>query len=112
MMILTGIEVLPEQSMNRWILGVLLVAIAGLTTWIFPYHYYASAKVPLGLLHYPLVDSVPPALIASTVLAARNALYLGTVVWMMIAIVQRQRQIDATRSQLGIESPNSAAVVR
>ena len=89
LLLLVGSEILPEGNLRRWIMAILLIVIAGLTTWVFPYHYFASAN-GLGLLHAPF-DRSPLSPVVSTVVGARNLIYLGVIIWLGAVSVRRAR---------------------
>ncbi len=67
--ILLAMEILPERMTARWLAAGLLVAIAGLTTWVFPYHYFYNAESPSGLVPWPFVENSAASALASAVLA-------------------------------------------
>ena len=54
LLLLAAVEVLPEKGKSAWILAGLLIVAAGLTTWLFPYHYFC---VPPGLKAAPMLTS-------------------------------------------------------
>ncbi len=89
LLLLAAVEVLPEKGKSAWILAGLLIVAAGLTTWLFPYHYFcvppglkgAPMLTPYGLIPAP-GDSLAPSSLGYAVLALRNLLYLGIVIWL------------------------------
>lgn len=85
MSVLVGVEQLPPNGAKPWVLTALWLIIAGLTTWIFPYHYVAAQSVSALALTDPLearvFHFVPCAL-----LALRNVLYLGLVIWQGVGL--------------------------
>ncbi len=95
---LLAIELFPNRLADRWILLVLFVIIAGLTTWIFPYNYFRSNVIP-GYSHYGIVPANPaeglgPSPVGCSILAARNILYLACVAWMGILLFRSAARIS------------------
>jgi protein O-mannosyl-transferase len=95
MLLLAGIEVVPERGRRCWTLAALLVVLAGLTTWLFPYHYFCA---PLGREATPtscgLIPASPesplaPSCLAYVVLAVRNVLCLAVVAWIGAMLYRR-----------------------
>jgi hypothetical protein len=87
LLLLAGVELLPEKGKSTWILAGLLIVAAGLTTWLFPYHYFCAAMGPKGTpTPYGLIprpdDLLAPSSLGYAVLALRNILYLGVVGWL------------------------------
>ncbi len=37
--ILLAVDILPSVSLRAWVLSAIMISVAGLTTWLFPYHY-------------------------------------------------------------------------
>jgi protein O-mannosyl-transferase len=99
MLLLAAVEALPEEGSPRWVLTGLLVIVAGLTTWLFPYHYFCAplgpggSPSPYGLVPASPEESLAPSSLAYLVLALRNFLYLGIVVWLgtMLLVGSRAR---------------------
>ena len=58
LLLLAGVEALPEKPKSAWTLAGLLILAAGLTTWIFPYHYFCA---PLGPRGTPISCGLIPA---------------------------------------------------
>lgn len=86
LLLLLGAEVL-----SRWryvLLAVLLILMAGMTTWVFPYNFYSHELPELTKLTNP--NGLVPALSdpACWMMIARNAIYLGTIVWLGVAILR------------------------
>jgi protein O-mannosyl-transferase len=87
-LLLAAVNVLPEEGKSYWMLTGLLIVAAGLTTWLFPYHYFCEplgpngTPSPYGLVPASPEDSLAPSSLAYIVLALRNFLYLGIVVWL------------------------------
>ena len=88
LLLLVGSEILPEGNLRRWIMAILLIVIAGLTTWVFPYHYFSSPDNTLGLVRW--LDFAPGP-VASAVVGARNLIYLGVIIWLGAVSVRRAR---------------------
>ena len=42
LLLIAAVEVLPEKGKSIWTLAVWMAVVAGLTTWIFPYHFYCE----------------------------------------------------------------------
>jgi hypothetical protein len=82
LLLLLGNEIFPEKDLRRWILAILLIVIAGLTTWIFPYHYFASDDNTIGLLPSPFADGSSPWPLVSGIVGARNLIYLSVIIWL------------------------------
>jgi hypothetical protein len=81
LMVLLGLEVLPQGNTAPLVLAVLLVVVAATTTWILPFHLYQRLTGPDSLV--PLVEhpsTLSPRI--GMVLGLRNFTYLGVVVWM------------------------------
>jgi len=78
--LLVALEVLPSRVWPWVAMSVLLLAIAGLTTWLFPYHYLDKTG-PICL-----VPNLAP--LACSVLGLRNLAYLGLVVWLGAAVAR------------------------
>jgi hypothetical protein len=103
MLLLAGVEVLPEKSKSGWILAGLLIVTAGLTTWLFPYHYFCARlgpgemPTPYGLIPARPEDLLAPSSLGYVVLALRNFLYLGAVIWLGAAVYKlaRRERVDS-----------------
>ena len=62
--------------------AIVVVLIAALTTWVFPYHfYYFGDSTPLGLVPINLDMPLPPSSVPFVVIAVRNLMFLLLVVW-------------------------------
>jgi hypothetical protein len=85
LLLLVGSEILPEGNLRRWVLAILLIVVAGLTTWVFPYHYFSSPDNTLGLVRW--LDFAPGP-VASAVVGARNLIYLGVIIWLGAASIR------------------------
>lgn len=95
MLLLAAVAVLPEDGRSRWVLAGLLIAVAGLTTWLFPYHYFCAPLGPRGMeTPHGLIPGDPEGGLAASsvayfVLAARNFLYLVVVTWLGWMVYKR-----------------------
>jgi hypothetical protein len=95
LLLLAAVEALPEKDKSGWILAGLLIVAAGLTTWLFPYHYFCApldpkvVVTPYALIPASPEDSLAPSSLAYLVLALRNTLYLGVVAWMGRMVYKR-----------------------
>ncbi len=108
LLLLAGVELLPEKPKSAWMLAGFLIAAAGLTTWIFPYHYlcdprtHGGTPISCGLIPANPADPLAPSSLGYAVLALRNFLYLGGVIWLGAAIFARRnadRPASAGRSR-------------
>jgi hypothetical protein len=96
MMLLLATDLFGETPRTHLLAAGLLIALAGLTTWVFPYHfYYADGTTPLALVPIrgdrPLAPSPWPFI----VLGVRNVLYLMLAGWLGRRLVTRP---DLSRS--------------
>jgi hypothetical protein len=88
LLLLTGVVILPEKRNSAWTLAGLLILAAALTTWLFPYHCFCAplgpgeTPTPYGLIPTKPEDLVAPSSLGYAVLALRNFLYLGIVIWL------------------------------
>ena len=95
MLLLAAVEILPEKGKTRWMLAGLLIVVAGLTTWLFPCHYFCASPDPngtplsCGLIPASPAESLASSSLAYMVLAMRNVCYLGLVVWMGAMVCKR-----------------------
>ncbi len=39
LILLLAVDILPSGSLKSWVFSALVIGVAGLTTWLFPYHY-------------------------------------------------------------------------
>ncbi len=98
LLLLAGVVILPEKRKSVWMLAGLLILAAALTTWLFPYHYFCAPlgpgkmPTPYGLIPAKPEDLVAPSSLGYAVLALRNFLYLGIVIWLGIAVCRRARR--------------------
>ena len=67
-------QVLPRRWTYSWLAAAGLIAVARITTWIFPYHY--GELLDPDLWHAPWL-----------VLTVRNLLYLGIVAWLGVRLI-------------------------
>jgi hypothetical protein len=82
LLILVGAEVLPATQLRRWIFPATVILVAGLTTWIFPYHYFQQPTTPSGLVALGMAEGATPGAAASAILGLRNAIYLAILCWL------------------------------
>ncbi len=85
--LLVAIDVFPTSHKSFWILAVLLVAISGLTTWIFPYNFVRMPSAPNGLL--PLYVGEGISTVGACVVGLRNFVYLATMTWIGVWLVKK-----------------------
>ena len=90
---LLSLDLLPAVPISRVFLIILLVCVAGLTTWVFPYHY-ASTRYNTGLLPLGLPDA-PLNVLPCIVVSARNIIYLGIVIWLGVLLLRQSRNSAA-----------------
>jgi hypothetical protein len=88
LLLLLAIEILPAGKVLPWILGAILIAVAAMSTWIFPYNYFGTES-PHALVQASVDEHLPPGTIASIVLGLRNFTYLGVVLWMGLLLFKR-----------------------
>ena len=114
MLLLAAVEVLPERGKPAWMLAGLLIVAAGLTTWLFPCHYFCAPPdlrglpTPYGLIPPGPADSLAPSSLGYAVLALRNAVYLGVVAWIGAMLYKRagQNECKSTKSAMStLEKP-------
>ena len=98
LLLLAAVAILPEKGKSLWTLAGLLILAAALTTWLFPYHYFCAPLDPKGTpMSYGLIPARPADLLAPSclgyaVLAVRNFLYLGIVMWLGAMVYKRGGQ--------------------
>src|SRR5207253_2243424 len=91
LIILLSLDLLPASSLSNGLLSVLLLCVAALTTWIFPFHYISThARAGLLPLGYP---DAPLNVLPCIVVSARNIIYLGIVVWLGAALLRQSRKL-------------------
>jgi hypothetical protein len=88
MSLLLAADVLTQSSAKPWVLTVLWLIVAGLSTWIFPYHYLSAPGMP-GLVSLNPREAKVFNLLPSLVLGLRNVLYLGLVAWQGVLLFRR-----------------------
>jgi hypothetical protein len=86
--LLLAADILPAAGIGIWALATLLVTVAALTTWIFPYHYVNLPGHP-GLLPMGLPEASDLQLGPCIVLGLRNFAYLAVVVWLGVMLFTR-----------------------
>ena len=86
LLLLLALEILPAARARPWVLGAVLLVVATLSTWLFPYHYFETFT-PVAL-----VPADPSGLAASpwayVVLGVRNFAYLGVIIGMGVMMVR------------------------
>ena len=87
LMVLLAIDLFPPRKICFWMLTVLLVIIAALTTWIFPYHFIRTPSSPYGLVPLHVADGISS--LAACVVSVRNFVYLATVVWFGVNLFRK-----------------------
>jgi hypothetical protein len=85
MSLLLAAELFPPSRTKPWILTVLWVLVAVLSTWLFPYHYFSKPDAP-GLVSSNPLEAKTLYLLPCIVLAVRNLIYLAMVVWLGVAL--------------------------
>ena len=89
LLLLLAVEIMPEGQVRPWLLGALLVAVAVTTTWIFPYNYFCNEANPYALVPMHPNEPLVPSLIVYQILALRNFIYLGVVLWLGVMLFKR-----------------------
>jgi hypothetical protein len=83
MVLLLATDVLGDDARAHLVSAGAVVALAAMTTWVFPYHfYYFGDSTPLALVPMSGDRSLPPSPLPFIVLALRNGTYLALVVWL------------------------------
>ncbi len=110
LLILLGAELFSKSQLRLWILCGALIVIAYLTTWIFPNHYSNGFNINSQLPTTPYVlvpdsgfENMPDSPVAYIVLAVRNMLYLGLIVWLGVALL-RSKKNDILTELSGAET--------
>jgi hypothetical protein len=88
MSLLLAVELFPNGRAQPWALTVLWLIIAGLSTWLFPYHYLTQPGIQGLASNNPLQAKILyfwPCMI----LGLRNLAYLGLVVWLGMLLFRR-----------------------
>jgi hypothetical protein len=110
MLLLAAVEVLPERGKPAWMLAGLLIVAAGLTTWLFPCHYFCAPPdlrglpTPYGLIPPRPEDSLAPSSLGYAVLVLRNAVYLGVVAWIGAMVYKRAGKGECKIAQSAVTS--------
>jgi 4-amino-4-deoxy-L-arabinose transferase-like glycosyltransferase len=109
LMLLLAIELMPTQRRSRVVFCVLLIVISAMTTWIFPYNYFRSDRMPdatsYGLVPNPALHEYDgPSPVAVSVLLLRNLLYLKAVVWLGVLLLRRGTE-GAVALPDGVQKP-------
>jgi hypothetical protein len=96
LLLLFTAEIVDGGKILPWIIGVLLVSVALMTTWICPYNYACTDLNQRGLIPMTLAYPMPPYLTAHVVVGVRNFVYLVAIIWLGVMLIMR---IDRNRSQ-------------
>jgi hypothetical protein len=102
LLLLMAVEVLPAGRASPWVLGVFLIAVAAMSTWIFPYHYFCTPANPHGLIPLDREHLTQASNVAYLVLGARNLIYLGIVSWLGVMLFRRTGEITPNTEKMPI----------
>ncbi len=95
LLLLLAVEIFPEGIVSPLILAALLITLAVMTTWIFPYNYYGGASNPHALIPLNAVPFfLPPASMPAFILGLRNFTYLGAVIWLGVMLYKRIDRVN------------------
>ncbi|HEY2827846.1 MAG TPA: hypothetical protein VGJ04_09625 [Pirellulales bacterium] len=94
--LLLAVDTLPARSATPWLLAALLIIFAGLTTWLFPYHY-TNMPDHTGLLPIGSPDSSVLQPLPCIVLGLRNVLYLGIVILLGLLLYRKVDRIEGVK---------------
>jgi 4-amino-4-deoxy-L-arabinose transferase-like glycosyltransferase len=92
LLLLLALEIFPEGQVRPLVLAGLLIVVAAMTTWVFPYHFVDNLSNPYALIPkdvYNLKLKLPPNAPAAVVLGLRNFIYLAVVIWMGVMLYKR-----------------------
>jgi len=89
LVLLIGLEFLGTGTRAHLVTAAVVLGIAALTTWVFPYHfYYFGDHTPLGLV--PMDGRpLPPSPWPFIVLGLRNVIYAGLAGWLGYRLMVR-----------------------
>jgi hypothetical protein len=95
LLLLLTVEIFPKGIGLPLVFSGLLTAVAVMTTWIFPCHYYGDrtnsfALIPLNAI--PL--TMPPSALPAFILGLRNFIYLATVLYLGAMLFKRIDQVN------------------
>jgi phosphate/sulfate permease len=95
LLLLLAVEIFPKGIVSPLILAGLLIALAVMTTWIFPYNYFGDGSHPHALIPLNAVPLfLPPAPMPTFILGFRNFAYLGVVLWLGVMLYKRIDQVN------------------
>ena len=98
LVLLLAVEIFPKGRVSPWILAGLLIAVAVMTTWLFPYNFVSDESNPNPYALIPSVNAaalgLPPATTPAIILALRNFTYLGMVLWLGVMLYKRIDQVN------------------
>ncbi|MGD0653011.1 MAG: phospholipid carrier-dependent glycosyltransferase [Thermoguttaceae bacterium] len=97
LVLLLAIEIFPEGRVRPLILAGLLIAVAVMTTWLFPYNFFSQefspnphALIPMNAVALRL----PPVTTPAVILGLRNFTYLGVALWLGVMLYKRIDQVN------------------
>ncbi len=97
LVLLLAIEIFPEGRVRPLVLAGLLIVVAVMTTWVFPYNFISpesnpnlNALIPIDALLLKL----PPPTLPAVILGLRNFTYLGVVIWLGVLLYKRIDQVN------------------
>ena len=86
--LLLVVDLTGANTRAHLVSGGVVVLIAALTTWVFPYHFfYLGDSTPLGLVPINMDLPLPPSSATFAAIAMRNALYLGLLAWIARRVI-------------------------
>jgi hypothetical protein len=87
LLLLASVELLRTRR-GWWLASAAVLAIAALTSWLFPHHYFNFRAVPFGLEPIP----VPRERIALSfvIVGLRNAIYLSLIVALTMRLLRQE----------------------
>lgn len=97
LLLLLAVEIFPEGRVRPFIFAGLLIAVAVMTTWIFPYNFVSNESNPNPYALIPInavALGLPPAPTAASILGLRNFTYLGVVIWLGVMLYKRIDQVN------------------
>jgi len=97
LLLLLAVEIFPEGYVRPLVLAALLIAVAVMTTWIFPYNFITQESNPNPYALVPINAEplkLPPATTPAVILGLRNFTYLGVVIWLGVMLYKRIDQVN------------------
>ncbi|MGA2797479.1 MAG: hypothetical protein ABSE63_07880 [Thermoguttaceae bacterium] len=97
LVLLLAVEIFPEGLLRPLVLAGLLIAVAVMTTWIFPYNFISPESNPNPYALVPInAESLklPPPTTPAIILGLRNFTYLGVVIWLGVMLYKRIDQVN------------------